>query len=220
MAGIIFWDVDTQVDFIDPRGKLYIKGAEQILPELERLTAYSREHGLKRIGSVDYHHVDDAEISDDPDYVSTFPPHCLRDTPGQKKVDDTTPHDPWWVESVPWPADEVVEKAHHHDGEIIFRKNALDVFTNPNVDVVLEALTPQVAVVYGVATDFCVRLTVEGLLERGLRVIVVTDAVQPIDSARGVALFREWEQRGVGLVTTDAVVDEGLLGATPGQPIC
>ena len=35
---VIFWDVDTQHDFMDPDGKLYVKGAELIMPKLAQLT--------------------------------------------------------------------------------------------------------------------------------------------------------------------------------------
>ena len=35
---VIFWDVDTQHDFMDPDGKLYVQGAELIKPKLEQLT--------------------------------------------------------------------------------------------------------------------------------------------------------------------------------------
>ena len=34
----LFWDVDTQMDFIDPHGKLYVPNVETIKPNLEKLT--------------------------------------------------------------------------------------------------------------------------------------------------------------------------------------
>ena len=34
MGGTILWDVDTQVDFIEPGGKLYFEGAEEAKPAM------------------------------------------------------------------------------------------------------------------------------------------------------------------------------------------
>ena len=85
MAGTIFWDVDTQYDFIMPDGKLYIQGAEEILPNLSLLTSFARRNNIQVLGSIDYHTLYDPEISSDPDFQTTFPPHCLRDkrSPGK-----------------------------------------------------------------------------------------------------------------------------------------
>jgi nicotinamidase/pyrazinamidase len=52
MAETIFWDVDTQVDFMLPDGKLYVPGAEQIISRLEALTLYARDHLIPILGSV------------------------------------------------------------------------------------------------------------------------------------------------------------------------
>src|SRR5690606_33169435 len=60
--GIVFWDVDTQFDFMTPAeegGKLYVKeagdptdeGARRIVPQLERLSRYAREHGILRVAT-------------------------------------------------------------------------------------------------------------------------------------------------------------------------
>src|ERR1051325_2709820 len=87
MERVVFWDVDTQVDFMAPGGKTYIKGAEEITENLRLLTGYARDNGIRNVGSVDYHTPGDAEISLSPDFRETFPPHCLRGTEGQQKVD-------------------------------------------------------------------------------------------------------------------------------------
>ena len=50
---VIFWDVDTQHDFMDPDGKLYVKGAELIKPKLEQLTQYAHARGIQIVASSD-----------------------------------------------------------------------------------------------------------------------------------------------------------------------
>ena len=98
MARIIFWDVDTQYDFMRADGKLYVPDAEQIIPNLERLTNYAHAHAIRIVASADDHVMGHAEISDKPDWQTTFPPHCMRDTPGQRKIPATALQDPLLIE--------------------------------------------------------------------------------------------------------------------------
>ena len=89
MARVIFWDVDTQYDFMKADGKLYVPDAEQLIPNLKKLTDYAHGHGIRVVASADDHVREDAEISATPDWKATFPPHCLRGTPGQRKIPET-----------------------------------------------------------------------------------------------------------------------------------
>jgi nicotinamidase/pyrazinamidase len=206
MGPRIFWDVDTQRDFIERGGALYIQGAERIVDNLGRLTRFARDNGVRIVGSVDDHSPDDAELSDEPDFGDTYPPHCLRGTPGQEKIAATAPVDPLWIDPEPLPPDEVAERVRAHEGEVIFRKQKFDVFSNANVDAVLEALDPAEVVLYGVALDVCNAHAINGLLERGRKVALVGDAAWAIDRARGEEMVERWRDRGMRVVTTDEVV--------------
>src|SRR5919201_332077 len=94
MPGRILWDVDTQVDFMLPKGKLYVPGAEKTAPAMARLVAAAREAGLVHVASADDHELTDAEISPEPDFSTTYPPHCLRGTRGARRVPETEQPDP------------------------------------------------------------------------------------------------------------------------------
>jgi nicotinamidase/pyrazinamidase len=206
MARVIFWDVDTQYDFMKADGKLYVPDAEHIIPNLRKLTDFAHGHGVRIVASADDHVREHAEISDKPDWKNTFPPHCLRGTPGQKKIPETALRDPL-----------VIEPGKHdgkaHRGDILFHKHRFDVFTNPNVLPVLDAIDPQDIVLYGVALDVCVRYAIEGLLEHRphIRLFAVTDAMKPIDRDVAEHLLREWGDEGVRLVKTSEVVVGGLV---------
>ncbi|PYO97725.1 MAG: hypothetical protein DMD61_11830 [Gemmatimonadetes bacterium] len=76
MPRIIFWDVDTQYDFMHADGKLYVPEAERIVGNLKRLTDYAHAHGIRIVASADDHVTAHPEISDAPDWATTFPPHC------------------------------------------------------------------------------------------------------------------------------------------------
>lgn len=201
----ILWDVDTQVDFVMHDGRLAVPGAEAILPNLQRLTDWAHRSGLRIVATADDHDIGHAEISDTPDWKSTFPPHCMRGTPGQRKVEATTLHDPLVIQPVPLDPDEVAAAARHHRGDLLLNKPGTDVFRwNPNASTVLEALAPDRIIVYGVATDICTKAAVEGLAARrpSADLIVVTDAVRGLDAARSAELLEQWRAAGHRLSTT------------------
>lgn len=203
----VFWDVDTQVDFMRPDGKLYVDGAETIVANLRALTDFAHASGIRIVGSSDNHDPGDVELSETPDFVDTFPPHCLRDTDGQARIPETVLRDVLVVEPEDALAD-VVGRVENHVGDILFHKHYFDVFTNPSVSPVVEALGIDEVVLYGVALDVCNRYAIEGLLSchPGVAITVVTDAVRAIDEDGRDALLADWRARGVGLATTADVV--------------
>jgi nicotinamidase/pyrazinamidase len=215
MPRVIFWDVDTQYDFMKADGKLYVPEAEQTIPNLRKLTDYAHAHGIRIVASADDHVTGHAEISDTPDWKTTFPPHCMRGTPGQRKLPETALRDALVIEPAPADARALAERVRAHPGDILFHKHRFDVFSNENVVPVLDALDPEDIVLYGVATDVCDKAAVEGLLERRphARLFVVTDAVKGIDKDVSEHLLKEWGEAGVRLVRTKEVVEEGLVEA-------
>jgi nicotinamidase/pyrazinamidase len=203
----IFWDVDTQRDFMDADGKLYVPDAESIKPNLKRLTDYAHERGIRIVASADDHEPGHPELSPAPDFRETFPEHCMRGSPGASKIPETALAAPVIVEPAPTPREQLVRLLRTKDGDVLIRKHWFDVFTNPNTGVVLDALDPTDVVVYGVALDVCNRYAIEGLLARGaVRIHAVTDATKPIHAGAAEALWSSWRDRGVRLVTTEQVV--------------
>ena len=213
MAELIFWDVDTQVDFMLPGRILYVPGAERLLPRLGALTEHARKAGIRRLGSEDSHSMSDPEISLDPDWKTTFPPHCMAGTEGQRRVPETAPRDPLYIETRPIPPDQLREMVEGHAGEILFRKQTLDAFQNPNVEPVLDLVRPSAVVVYGVAQDICVRYAIQRFLRHAReRVYAVTDATCALDGSRGQELFEEWRANGVRTLTTAEVLSGAVTG--------
>ena len=202
---IIHWDIDTQIDFIHADGLLAVPGAEAILPNLQRLTAHAHATGTRIVATADDHDLGHAEISDSPDWASTFPPHCMRGTPGQTKVRETALRDPLEVHAVPWDAAALTTAVRSGEGDILINKPGTDVFRwNPNAATVLAALAPTQIIAYGVATDICVLAAVTGLrrLRPAAELVIVTDAIAALDPSRGEALLQEWAASGYTLTTT------------------
>jgi len=201
----IVWDVDTQVDFVLPHGKLYVPGAEDTLPAMKRLVEAARAAGLIHVASVDDHELTDPEISAEPDFESTYPPHCLRGTPGAEKVPETKQRDPLPITDVPYPPGLVPQLVGGRREFVILKKN-FDVFRNPNTLPLLEALAPDEVILFGVATDVCNKAAIEGLLDEGVSVLFVEDAARGLDEARTRACTASWRERGVGFTTVEEVV--------------
>jgi nicotinamidase/pyrazinamidase len=208
MPGLIFWDVDTQHDFMLPDGKLYVPGAETLRASLKALTDFAHARGVPIVASSDDHEATDPEISSAPDWATTFPPHCMRGTIGQRKITETMLRDPLVLQPVREDPATLNRRLSGHRGDILLLKHELDVFSNPNTRMVLEALAPEAIVLYGVATDFCDRLAIEGLLRErpDARLFFVTDAARALDPLRGGALVDDWAARGVRPIATADVL--------------
>jgi nicotinamidase/pyrazinamidase len=200
MAGRILWDVDTQIDFVHADGKLAVPGAEEVVPAMQKLIAAAREAGIPHIASADDHELSDSEISEQPDFETTYPPHCLRGTRGARKIDETDQLDP-----VPIGLEPLDEK-WLRGREFLLLKKHFDVFTNPNTERLLERLDPDEVILFGVATDVCDDAAIRGLLARGRRVTFVEDAARGLDEARTARCLQAWREGGVGFAGVDAVL--------------
>jgi len=204
---VIFWDVDTQHDFMDPAGTLYVKGAELIKPKLAQLTEYAHVHGISIVASADDHELEHPEISSTPDFKETFPPHCMRGTPGAEKIAETSLVSPMVIEPQALPHETLVRKLSTHVGDVLLRKHRFDVFSNPNTASVIEAWDPTEIVIYGVTLDYCVKYALDGMIEMGIPTIhLVLDATKSIVPEAVDALVAGWKQQDVRIVTTDDVV--------------
>jgi nicotinamidase/pyrazinamidase len=213
MTRLVFWDVDTLYDFMRADGKLYVPGSEEIIPALQALTDFAHARGIPIVASADNHELEDAEISDTPDWVTTFPPHCMRGTPGQLKIAETALRDPLVIEPELQDPGALAHRILAHRGDFLLHKRALDVFTNANVQTLLRALEPEAIAVYGVATDFCDKYTIEGLLRHWPRadLFLVSDAIRAIYPDQAERLLASWRDRGVRFVTAaDVLGGRGL----------
>jgi nicotinamidase/pyrazinamidase len=200
----VLWDVDTQVDFMLPHGKLHVRGAEETVPAMRRLVEAARAAGIVHVASADDHELTDAEIAAEPDFRTSYPPHCLRGTRGARKIPETEQEDP-----VPLTLELLPD--HYLEGrEFLILKKHFDVFTNPNTQWLLERLDPDRIVVFGVATDVCDDAAIRGFLERGIKVTFVEDAARGLDDDRVATCTASWREQGVEFTTAEGAI--ALLG--------
>jgi nicotinamidase/pyrazinamidase len=208
MTRVLFWDVDTQHDFMKADGLLYVPGSEEIIPALKALTDHAHSRGIRILASADDHVPGHRELSDTPDFLTSFPPHCMRGTPGQRKIPETALENPLVIEPEADDAGQVKARVAKHKGDLLLHKHWFDVFTNGNIGPVLDALDPERVVLYGVALDVCDRYAIEGLRQSRpqMDLWLVTDAVRAIHADAGAQLLQDWAHRGVKMVTTADVL--------------
>lgn len=201
----LFYDVDTQRDFMLPEGKLYVTGAESILPRLAQLTSYARQRGIRIAGSVDCHTPLDPELLAN---SGEYPEHCMEGTEGQKKVTATMPTRPLWIHNQPYTTGEF-QSLLSQAGEVYIEKQRFDVFSgNQNAARVFDELlrTIEDIVVYGVVTEVCVDQAITGLRDRSVRLHVPVDAIAALHEERGQEMLTKWRRWGVQLTTVEEVL--------------
>ena len=194
---MVFVDVDTQADFILPGGRLYVPGAEKLLPTLARLRDFAEQHEIPVLASTDAHPTDAREFEQ-------WPPHCVRGTAGQLKVPESLVRR-YMVVPQERQAPLTDEELSRYR-QWIFEKDDLDMFTNPQADDLVRRLDAAQYVDYGVATEYCVRLAAKGLLERKLPVTLLVDAIRGINPEDGQAVLRELEADGAKLAETEEIL--------------
>ena len=180
----VFFDIDTQIDFVYPAGALYVPGAERILPAIAEL---NRRAPLV-ISTMDAHSEDDPEFK-------IYPHHCVAGTTGQQKPGSLSLDQRATIPSAP----EGVR-------QLVLEKQQIDCFSNPHLRPLLATLGAERYVVYGVVTEICVRRAAFGLLETGKRVELVTDAVKALDQQAADKMLREFTAAGGTLTKTQQVL--------------
>jgi nicotinamidase/pyrazinamidase len=197
--GVLFWNVDTQIDFIEPTGKLYVKGAEKLKPVLKKITCFAAENRIRVINTCDFHLINSVELSQNPDFRTTFPEHCMAGTSGAEFIIETKPALPaivdWMTHLVILPYLANADQFRN----IVIRKDAFDVFEgNPYTIQILNLLRPEKVFVYGVSTNVCVDKAVCGLAQLGYKVYVFEDAIKELPK---IPLpFKHWKELGVKMI--------------------
>jgi len=186
----VFFDVDTQIDFLYPTGALYVPGAEKVVEQIAMLNRFAGAHGIPLVSTMDAHSEDDPEFK-------AWPPHCVVATTGQQKPEATL-----LSKRVTIPNTRV---AMNMDAQqILLEKQTFDCFTNVNLTALLERFGAERYVVYGVVTELCVKLAAFGLLKTGKRVELVTDAVRSLKDAASAEMTAAFLADG-GVLTTVSV---------------
>ncbi len=211
----ILIDVDTQHDFVDPAGALYVQGEAAVPEAIAMLLKEAEVSGTPILGSVDSHAYDAWEFEAN---GGPFPPHCIKGTPGWLRVHPQLPARTRFVpmqvvspgvrnlvgESVqgegPRELDAAALAAEALGGVgLYFEKEVYSLFDNPAaapiVAALVEAMGGSDAVVFDVlgycTGGYCVDAAARGLAERGYAVRVLSDATAAIGGPQGAEASRK-----------------------------
>jgi nicotinamidase/pyrazinamidase len=189
----IFFDIDSQLDFLYPSGALYVPGAERIVPSIVRLNRYAAEHGIPVVSTTDAHAENDVEFRQ-------WPHHCVAGALGQRKAEGTL-----LSRRVVIPNRECEIRLEGAQ-QIVVEKQTVDAFAAPNLERVIERLHGDRFVVYGVVTEICVLFAVRGLLKHRRPVTVVTDAIETLRAEDSNRALAEMQAGGATLATAAHIV--------------
>lgn len=191
----VFFDVDTQIDFLYPAGALYVPGAEHINNRVASLNRFAAANEILVVSTMDAHAENDPEFRD-------WPPHCVAGTTGQHKPASTLLDRRLVVRNTPGLPD------LNGTQQILLEKQALNCFTNVSLVELLDRLAAERCIVYGVVAEVCVKFAAFGLLEKRRRVEIVTDAVKELDAAAQAQMFAKFTAKGGILTNSTQIMSE------------
>jgi nicotinamidase/pyrazinamidase len=201
---VVFWEVDVQEDFMRPGGKLYVPGAEKLLPNLRRLTNAAREGHVFLVSHGCVHEANDPEFAQ-------FPPHCIRGSAGARLVPEALAEQ--FVVIPNGTSTKLPDNLAQYQ-QVVLEKQTLDIFQSRHAESLLRQLPRDAEfIVFGVVTEFCVRLAAKGLLERGRRVSLVRDAIETLNPEESKRTIEELTALGARFMTTDDALKR--VGALP-----
>jgi nicotinamidase-related amidase len=186
-------DVCTQRDFLDPGAILQVANRDALVPRLEHVFGWARRNRIAIVSSVESHRPSEP--------LAGFPLHCIDGTHGQMKPAFTYVHPHILVEvdnSLALPPD-LLDKYH----QLIFRKRARDVMSNPKADRFLTSLHAKEFIVFGVGLEQAIRSLALGLLARHKRVTVVSDACGYWAAGDADLSLRQLAAKHIRIVTVD-----------------
>lgn len=180
-----------------PGGKLYVPGAEKIIPNISRLVDVARAGRVLLVSDACEHSPDDPEFK-------AFPPHCIRGTPGARIIPEARTQA---VYNIPNDPDLKLPESIFENQQINLEKQSLDVFDNPHTETIVHRLgkDPEY-MVFGVVTEYCVRLAAKGLLDRGCKVSLITDAIETLKVAEGNRTLDELKSLGAKFISTNEAI--------------
>jgi nicotinamidase/pyrazinamidase len=188
--------VDVQNDFAEG-GALGVTGGNAVAAGVTALLARHPDAYQLVIASRDWHNPDEDNgghfaTDAEPDFRTTWPPHCVAGTPGADYHPDLD------IEHV----DVHVRKGQGVPAYSVYEGTTDD---GESVHALLERQAITDLDIVGLATDHCVRASAIDAVEHGRRVRVLTDLVAGVAAEASEAALAELAHLGVVLTTSSEV---------------
>jgi len=196
MRKTILVDVDTQKDYMKRAGAMYVPEAEDIIPRVADLLEYAVGCSIRVVSTMDTY------APDDPAFLES-PPHCVKGTAGWEKIEQSllAARIQIPLDYKPPLPDTILDYQ-----QIVIEKSGIDPFVNPALSDLIELLHRPQCLVFGVATDRCVKMTCLGLLKRRCKVSIILNATRSRHERTGREAIEELKERGVEFITSAEVM--------------
>ena len=157
--------VDVQKDFL-PGGALAVPDGDAIVPVLNRYLRLFVEKHLPIFATRDWHPPDHCSFREQ---GGPWPPHCIAESDGAQVADGL---------KLP-PSARVISKATRPEAD------AYSGFEGTDLEGALRRCAAGRLWIGGLATDYCVGGTVKDAISRGFEVLLLRDAIRPVDVEPG-----------------------------------
>jgi len=195
----IIIDVDTQYDKVlhDDRDR------SEVLRNIHRLIAWSRRHRIPVISTALSRRADDLTVNEDSNQI------CIEDTPGQRKISYTIL--PSHIQFGPENTMDLPRCLLANYQQVIFAKRLDDPFTQHRFDRLISEIKFDEFIVMGIGVETAIKSTVLGLLQRGKKVQVVSDAIDALPTREEMLVQRMMETKGARFVKSNSLAKNSKL---------
>jgi nicotinamidase-related amidase len=196
----ILVDIDTQRDFLLSDGAACVRNHRRVLANIRRILAWTRGRNICVIST--------AQIYPKNNGGSRYH-YCIDGTEGQKKIRYTLRQNR--TSFVADGSTDLPKDILRIYDQVIFNKRCLDPFNEPRVDRLLSEVRADEFILIGAVTEGAVKATALGLLQRGKRVTVVTDATGSRDKNQAQLALRQMQAKGARLIEAKSLAGSSHL---------
>jgi len=186
----IMLDIDTQKDQFIADGNACVRNHRRVLMNIRRLNAWARKNHIKTISTEIIY----------PNSIKDNHNFCKTGTQGAKKL-------PYCLRSryIRYESDgysDLNKEIFRDYDQVIFEKRTINPFDEPRAERMLSELTVDEIIVYGATVEEAVFESVLGLIQRGKRVTLVSDAIGYRDKGAAESAIKRMEAKGAKIVET------------------
>ena len=193
-------------------GELGVTGGDRIIPNINTLTRLLGERGVFIATTQDWHPLETAHFSKTPNFINTWPVHCVANTPGAALHPDLD------VAKDPTLAERFIkgdtactspENDTSYSGALAYNPTSLATLPDrlrerQHTDIYVAGL----ALGDGDHHKLCVDSTAYDLQTQGFNVSLITDATEAVVPENQAACFLNLGRQGIRLMTTAQVIEE------------
>ncbi len=179
--------VDVQNDFCE-EGSLAVTGGRAVAAQVAELINSPQRGGFDFVVATRDHHIDPGDhFSTEPDFVDSWPPHCVAGTPGAQFAEPLT-------EEL---FDAIFDKGSHEAAYSGFEGTIDALPEGIGLAAWLAAKNVKNVTVCGLATDYCVRATALDAAAADFDTTVLTELSAAVNPSNVPAVLEEFDEAGV-----------------------